>query len=331
MSKVNFTDFYLQEKKMSIGRRIKNLFTSVKVYDLNVDKLKSFREISERGYQVVVDKLSDVVEIEDWRKKKAARLDLDKNDERLRKDYLKRYKLKSDDRVTQIYRGNLTGSNSKLEANFEPLDVSVYQTNQNGIVSLISMEKSNELDEKKYRYYVGSDGKGDKFFKSVLGMSIDTFATLYKPDKKRRIYDFIIPKEKEPEEDKPVEKQYRSYLEKIEDNIQNLRDDNRKWFAFIRLNQDEYYNIIDRIKSLNKKSSPFRTDYLGNINKFSLNDEEIIYTISNAKEFYIIYETPQKEFINNIKEIINNDVEWYDIKDNIHWYKNLNITILPKI
>lgn len=69
----SFTEhYYLNEKWISPLRKIKNLFSRIKSYDLNVDRLPVFQEISERGYERISEKISDRVEIDDWRKRMAS-------------------------------------------------------------------------------------------------------------------------------------------------------------------------------------------------------------------------------------------------------------------
>src|SRR5690606_35001951 len=77
-----------------------------------------------------------------------------------------------------IFKGVLKGSNSKLPDGYNLIDASVYETNLNGILVLSAVEMGNNI-----KYFVGSDGKGDKFFKNVFGMSIQTFSVLNRVNK----------------------------------------------------------------------------------------------------------------------------------------------------
>lgn len=328
---MSFAEYYT-EKKMSIGRRISNLFTNLKKYDLNVDDLSVFKQVSENGYDRLVDKIASVVEIDDWRKKKAAKLDYDKNDERTRRDYLKKYKLKVEDRVTEIYKGELKGSNELIPIGYNPVDISVYETNRNGILILMSLQKGEDV-----RYYIGSDNKGDRFFKAVLGMSLDTYAVLNKPkvDTSKLNYKSTIKlKDIEPEElpETPV-----SYIDKLEKTKDTIRDGNDNWYGFIKINNEEFSTILSKLKSIQKKMIPYVTKNIGTIYKFDMSAEENIYMLSikninNVVENYLVYEiegdNSKSNSIKDLNKLLFGKFKW-DYEDDVHWIKNIDMTKLP--
>lgn len=320
---------------MSLFRRFTNIFTSIKKFDLNVDKLSSFREISERGYDNIADSLAKTVEIDDWRKKKAAKLDLDKEDDRVRKDYLKKYKLKSEDRITEIYKGQLKGSNEKIPKGFDSTDISVYESNKGGIVVLMALENS-ETGEMKF--YIGCDGKGDRFFKSVNGMSVDTFASLNRVDKSKTYTNKTVSKFKNKEEipeptndtkSKDEDLYYYELVDKVKNEIRDTKNPN--WFGFIKIDKEQYDLVMNRLKMFQKKIIPMKTKNLGNIFRVVLNEDENIYFLNlskgNKPEYYIIYESPE----NDTSPLDSTIFKGFDLDnhEDVHWIKSLDIEELP--
>lgn len=326
----SFTEhYYLNEKWISPLRKIKNLFSRIKSYDLNVDRLPVFQEISERGYEIISEKISDRVEINDRRKRMASRLDLeDEEDSRARRDFTKKYILKSADNIINIFKGVLKGSNSKLPDGYNLIDASVYETNLNGILVLIAVEMGNNI-----KYFVGSDGKGDKFFKNVFGMSIQTFSVLNRVNKKDNFRSRLDRSGKK-DNKKDVDNINLSYIDRVEKVIDNIRDyKNENWFGFIDLKREEYNKVINRLKLLQKDPMSVSIPNIGMILKYKLNSEESIYALplSDSKgneEFYIIYETPEKKLINNLQNTIFKGFDWY-LSDKTEFMKSINISKLP--
>src|SRR5690606_21675855 len=241
-------------------------------YDLNVDRLPIFQEISERGYERISEKISDRVEINDRRKRMASRLDLeDEEDSRARRDFTKKYILKSVDNIINIFKGVLKGSNSKLPDGYNLIDASVYETNLNGILVLIAVEMGNNI-----KYFVGSDGKGDKFFKNVFGMSIQTFSVLNRVGKKDNFRSRLDRSGKK-DNKKDVDNINLSYIDRVEKVIDKIRDyKNENWFSFIDLKREEYNKVINRLKLLQKDPMSVSIPNIGMILKYKLNSEESI-------------------------------------------------------
>lgn len=335
----SFKQFYFEEGIKSflsrLGNKFTNLFKSIGEYSLYTSELPIFVNISEDGFKKLVDKFAQKVEIDDWKLKKSANMELDRltvsdrGDKQSSRASFKRHKmdLRSEDRIVKMYRGILKDSHSIIPDDFEPYEISVYETGIGGIIAVMIM-KHSETDVMKY--YVGCDGKGNKFINSVLGMSLGTFASLNRADKvKKGFADIHVDKDKDYTSD--VEEDDLSYLDRLKRVGEKLTDSsNKNMYAVMEANVNQY-NFVRRKLNVMKKPVIINTNNLGKALLYKLNNTESVYLFelrndySDGVEYLIIYEAPTKDNFESMYSL------YFDRnkKTDIEWFKGLDIINLP--
>jgi len=336
----SFHDYYFEEGIKSylgnLGDRVANKFRGVKEYSLYLSDLPVLVELSERGFERFVEKVAERVEIADWRKKTAARLDLDKDDPKLRKDYIKRYKLKSEDRIVKMYKGKIKDSSDLIPDDYEPVEVSVYETAVGGIVTAFSMTYP---DSGLLKFYAGCDGKGNSFINAILGMSLGTFASMNRTQKAKIGFDGLPNgKAQNYKSDVKADDEDISYLEAMQSVGDAITDKSNPYtYAVMQVNNHQYRFTKNKLSANKIRQVVYHTNFIGTGLQYKLNAEDSVYLFelrseySKEIEFLIIYESKVSgKDDSNFKDVYT---MYFDrnAKDDIYWVRGLSIKNLPAL